>query len=637
MDLNLLERLRGSEDAPGECGCEVDLVDAPSTAERRRLSHLEVESGDCPGTGDLRTEPACRATVVDALVERDAGLVSVRADGIERRYRGAGAGLLLAAGRFVERVAVHDEALADRARSDPLGAARAAMGRAGPVADVAATTGLAEGATSLDGYRDIHPLVGLTIAGATVRPRSPRGGELVDRRELGTGATVRIYDGVDGPTYHLEPPWRSFDPGATRTLATAADRLATGSVGGGERAPSRAVRRVATDSVDIAVLTDVLERHTRGHGTLEHLLADPDVSDVFVSAPVSETPVRVAAGDKRVRTNVYLTPTGARALASRLRRASGRPFSRATPTIDAVVGTVATDEPVRVAGVSRPASDGFGFAIRAHGGDAWTLPGLVSAGTLPPAAAALLSVATRRGGAILVAGPRGAGKTTTLGALLFELPEEVRSVVVEDTRELPLEQLRSVGQDVQPLRTHTGDGPEPTPTEAVRTALRLGRGALVVGEVRGEEARALYEAMRVGASESAVLGTIHGESAAAVRERVVSDLNVPVSSFAATDLVATLTVGRRRRLSGLEEVRRTDDGVAFASLSGVEGQGDDARAGPVERGNSHLVEELARPEESYADVLEVLEERTRLLSSLARTDRTGPDEVATAYREAARP
>jgi type IV secretory pathway ATPase VirB11/archaellum biosynthesis ATPase len=640
--MDLLERFQGGGDGDGDhpngCGCEVELVDAPSTPGRDRRSRLRVETGECPGDGDLRTEPGCRATVVGTLAERDAAVVTVRSAGVERRYRGAGAGLLLAAGRFVERAAVHDEALAERARRDPLGAARAATGRAGPVADVAATTGLAEAVARLDGYDDLTPLVGPTIAGTLVQPRSPPDSELVDRWRLGTGATVRLYDGPDGQTYHLEPPWRSFERAGQRALATAADRLAAGSVDGGERAPWRAARRVTDGTVDVEAVADVLERHTRGHGTLEHPLSDPRVSDVFVSAPVAKNPVRVAVDDERVRTNVHVTPAGAAALASRLRRASGRPFSRATPTIDAVVETVATDEPVRVAGVASPASDGLGFAFRSHGRAAWTLPALVSVGTLPAEAAALLSVATQRGAAVLVAGPRGAGKTTTLGALLFELPGDVRTVVVEDTLELPVETLRAAGRDVQPLRTDTGDGAEPTPTEAVRTALRLGRGALVVGEVRGEEARALYEAMRVGASESAVLGTIHGESAAAVRERVVSDLGVPVSSFAATDLVVTLTVGRQRRLSDIEEVRRTDDGVSFASLvESAPSDEDVPRAGPVERGNSHLVEALARTDESYADVLAALEERTDLLSSLARTDRTDPAEVTAAYREADRP
>jgi type IV secretory pathway ATPase VirB11/archaellum biosynthesis ATPase len=677
--------LPGVGDADGtDCACSVSFETPPGARDRDRTV-LRVDASDCPGEGDLATEPACRATVVDALTERDAAAVLVRVDGLVAAYEDAAAGLLLAAGRFVERAAIHEPAVADRARRDPLSAAREAVGRAGAIADVAAETGLAEGAARLDGYADLRPFVGPTVARSRVRRRPPEGGRLVDRRTLPTGATVRRYDAPERPHYHLGPPVHDLGAEATATLAAAADRLGAGAVEGGQRAPGRAVRQVADDDDPVETLTTVLRRYTRGNGVLEHLFADPQVSDVFASAPAAATSVRVAVDDERLPTNVRLTPGGAAAMASRLRRTSGRPLSAADPTLDATLEPEAADGEVRVAGVTAPASDGYGFAFRSHDGEPWTLPALVENGTLPPRAAALLSVAVERGAAVLVAGPRGAGKTTTLGALLFELPPGTRTVVVEDTPELPIDAVREVGRDVQPLRSDPGEGPEPTPTEAVRTALRLGKGALVVGEVRGEEARALYEAMRVGAGESAVLGTVHGEDAGSVRERVVEDLGVPVSSFATTDLVVSLAAENRRRLDAATEVRRAGAGVSFAPLFDVDavrfesdgtergtggsrdpGDGDRRQArtaidpsdirgggpaspeqrtghgdpdrdravptGVVARGNSRLVDDLRRPNESYADVRAALDERASLLASLAATGRTAPDEVLAAYR-----
>jgi len=58
-----------------------------------------------------------------------------------------------------------------------------------------------------------------------------------------------------------------------------------------------------------------------------------------------------------------------------------------------------------------------------------------------------------------------------------------------------------------------------------------------VGEIRSGEAKALYEAMRVGALANVVAGTIHGASPYGVFDRVVNDLGVPVTSFKATDIV----------------------------------------------------------------------------------------------------
>ncbi|WP_435179679.1 ATPase, T2SS/T4P/T4SS family [Halorussus sp. AFM4] len=649
---NPLDRFR--DDDP-DCACEPAIED----------DRLVVDAAACPGAGDLAAEPACRETVVAALADREAESVATRTDRLERAYEGEAAALLIAAGRFAERAAFYDRSLADRAKRDPLGAARAAVGRAGPVAAVAAETGLAEFAHRAEGYADVlRAFVGPPIAKARVAADPPPDAAFAATRRLATGATVRIY-GDERPlrTYHLEPVEHGFDRAALGTLAGAYELLADGGVPAGERAPGRAVRHVAEADADVPVeaVAAALHKHTRGYGVLADFFADPAVSDVFATAPVDRNPLRATVDGERMRTNVRFTGAGARALASRFRRSSGRAFSRAAPTLDATADldaaphvpaatqadgdpgderTATADATVRVAGVTDPVSDGPGFAFRAHDATPWTLPALVANDTVPARAAGLLSLAAERAAAGLVAGPRGAGKTTLLGALCWELPPATRTVVIEDTPELPVAALQRRGRDVQPLRTESGDGPGLEPPEALRTALRLGEGALVVGEVRGEEAAVLYEAMRVGASGDAVLGTIHGDGGAGVRERVVSDLGVPASSFAVTDLVVTLEAiptpeGKRRRVKAVEEVV---DGERFASLFAV-GGGDStatpddelAATGRIDRGNSRLVADLAEADESYADVREALAERRKLLADLAREGRTSPEAVVSAY------
>ncbi|WP_115862825.1 ATPase, T2SS/T4P/T4SS family [Halorussus litoreus] len=644
------------EDDDPACACE-------PTFERDRLL---LDASDCPGAGDLAAEPACRATAVGALADREADTVVARTDHLERAYEDETAALLVAAGRFAERVAFYDESLAERAGRDPLGAARAGLGRAGPPGEIVAETGLAACARRAEGYDDaLRAFVGPRIAKARVAARPPPDAALADTRDLPTGATVRIYEDDRAlRTYHLEPVEHAFDESALATLADAYGLLADGAVDGtesesglsaGERAPGRAVRQVADSDDPVAALAAVLRKHTRGYGVLADCFADSRVSDVFATAPVGENPLRVTVDGERMHTNVRLTASGAETLASRFRRESGRAFSRAAPTLDATAetgtGIGETGEhstgTVRVAGVTDPASDGPGFAFRAHDATPWTLPALVANGTLPADAAALLSLAAERAAAGLVAGPRGAGKTTLLGALCWELPAATRTVVIEDTPELPIRSLQQRGRDVQPLRTATGDGPGLEPPDALRTALRLGEGALVVGEVRGEEAAVLYEAMRVGASGDAVLGTIHGDGGEGVRERVVSDLGVPASSFATTDLVVTLEAvpsesgdncqtaksGTRRRVKTVEEVVSED---RFETLFEIR---DDAleATGRIDRGNSVLAASLARSDESYADVRAALADRGALLAQLVREDRTGPEDVVAAYADRREP
>lgn len=616
--MSLLSRFR---DQSPTCTCDPEFED----------DRLSIDAIDCPTNGDLGVSADCRKTAISALADRDAEEVVVRTAGLERAYEGDSAALLVAAGRFAEQVAFYDESLAERATRDPLEAARAAVGRAGPVSELAAETGLAATLYRFDGrdYDDaLGAFVGPRIARARVAAKPPRDAVLDDERTLDSGATVRIYSSPDHAlrTYHLEPAEFALDAGQLKTLARAYELLATGAVSGGDRAPGRAVRRVATESDPIDLLTSALEKHTHGFGVFADFFADPEVSDVFATAPVSRNSLRVSVGDERLRTNVRLTDTGAETLASRLRRASGNAFSRAAPTLDASVE--AAGGTVRVAAVTDPASDGPGFTFRAHDESAWTLPGLVANGTLPANAAAFLSVAVERATAFLVAGTRGAGKTTLLGALLWELPAGTRTVCIEDTPELPITALQEHGRDTQPLRATGDDGPGLAPVEALRTALRLGEGALVVGEVRGEEAAVLYEAMRVGASGSAVLGTIHGDGAAAVRERVVSDLGVPESSFAATDLVVTLepaTVGKR--VKTIEEVVAPD---RFESLFELR-DGRLEPTGRIDRGSSELVADLARSRETYADVRQALADRERLLSTLVEEERTSAADVTSAY------
>ncbi len=618
---------------------------------------LVVDANDCSKGGKLEEHPACRATVLDALADRETDRVVIRSTGVERTYAGDGAAFLVATGRFVERVAPHDPPLAERARSDPLGAGVDAIGRAGPVSDIAAETGFAEGVHRFDDYSTLfRPFVGPTIARSRVSLRPPADARLDDQQSLSTGATVRYYDtdsvssgGESHRTYHLEPVEYTLDGGAFETLDSAATLLANGGVTGGKRASGRAVRTVADSTENIETLTDVLEKYTQGYGVLSDLFADPDVSDVFATAPVTENPLRVRVNGEAMRTNVHLTDDGAASLASRFRRTSGRAFSRASPTLDAVAEVGGTS--VRVAGVTDPVSDGIGFAFRVQGEERWTLPALVANGTLPADAAALLSVGVERAGTGLVAGSRGAGKTTLLGALLWELPHGVRTVILEDTPELPVEALQDGGRDVQSLRTTASDDePGLRPADALRTALRLGDGALVVGEVRGEEASVLYEAMRVGASANAVLGTIHGDCGDAVYERVVADLGVPPSSFATTDFVVTTESYENdgehgKRVKRIEEVLTNGGtGVGGIGATGNEADGvsvrfeplyelDDGKlvsTGRIERGNSVFVASLAKSTGTYADVRTALTARTKDIER--RVERTNPSFDVTTKR-----
>jgi flagellar protein FlaI len=618
----VIDRLWGTEDTDTDCSC---CVEADG-------STLWVDAGECPGEGSLEASPPCRARVAAALARSDCRVVVTTANGTERRYEAAAADLLTAAGRAAVKFDPHDSALAERTRTHPLSAAQEASGRAGPVGRIAAETGLDRFEADESGYSTLlSPLVGSVIGGSRVGTELPQGATLLDTWAVETGSVVRRYMRPEAPVdlLFLEPPLTTLSQADRASLATAADHLVTDGAPGGPVGPDVAVQAASAETeAPPDRLADSLRKHTQGLGVLEDLFAVPGLTDIFAPAPVSENDLTVRLGGETLTTNVRLTEPGAEALASRLRRTSGRAFSRATPTLDAGAQLRASGERIRVAAVTDPVSEGPGFAARTHATEPWTLPRLVSTGTLSAEAAALLSVSVERGAAMLVAGARGAGKTTLLGALLWELPEATRLVALEDTPELPVTTLQEAGRDVQSLRTDGDHGLDAA--GALRTALRLGEGALVVGEVRGSEARVLYEAMRVGANASAVLGTIHGDGVTDVRERVTDDLEVDPAAFAATDLVVTCELeggysGSTHRISEVAEVLGSDDGADAALFETAEGNLE--ATGRIQRGNSDLLASLARPTETYSDVLRTLATRRSWLSSLAEEDLTGPEIV----------
>ena len=141
-----------------------------------------------------------------------------------------------------------------------------------------------------------------------------------------------------------------------------------------------------------------------------------------------------------------------------------------------------------------------------------------------------------------------------------------RIIVVEDTRELNTEFLAKLNYNIQPMKVRSAllkSGSEISADEGIRTSLRMGDSALIVGEVRSLEALALFEAMRTGALANTVAGTIHGDSPYGVFDRIVNDLQVPRTSFKATDIIVVANPVRSadglhkfRRITQITEVRK---------------------------------------------------------------------------------
>jgi len=325
-------------------------------------------------------------------------------------------------------------------------------------------------------------------------------------------------------------------------------------------------RGINMASAEIEQLTNILIRYTVGFGLIEVLLQDEKIQDITINNQIGDTPMFIVHQDYGdCKTNIIPTMTEAESWATKLRLISGRPLDESNPVLDTELNIKGAN--ARVAAVGQPLNPyGLSFAFRRHRDKPWTLPLFIDNKMITPLASGLLSFIIDGSRTLLVAGTRSAGKTALLGSLLIELMRKYRVITIEDTLELPTTALRKLGYNIQPLKVAaalTKGSAEVSADEGIRTTLRMGDSALIVGEIRSKEALALYEAMRIGALANVVAGTIHGDSPYGVFDRVVNDLQVPRTSFKATDIIVIANpirspdgLHRWRRVTQITEVRK---------------------------------------------------------------------------------
>ena len=323
-------------------------------------------------------------------------------------------------------------------------------------------------------------------------------------------------------------------------------------------------KQLDLDAGRIEYLADLFSRYSAGFGILEDLLLDPRIQDIYVNAPVTNNPLHLVLDGEEYTSNIYFSDGDIDALASRFRTLSGRAFSEASPVLDMDLEKYRT----RVTAISNPLTPrGIAFALRRHRSKPWTLPHFIANKMISPAAAGFLSFLIDGQASLLVAGSRGSGKTSLLSALIFEIPQRFRILTIEDTGEIPVDDFQRYGYKMQSLITKSittsSASTEVDPTDALRTALRLGESVLILGEVRGVEAKVLFEAMRVGAAGNLIMGTIHGSTTRDVYERVVYDIGVPATSFKAVDVVVIAApirseggIERKRRVVQISEITK---------------------------------------------------------------------------------
>jgi flagellar protein FlaI len=480
-------------------------------------------------------------------------------------------------------------------------------------------------------YRELFkPVIRPTFMLTRYMVVPPKGGKIVEKYNIAANTTVEIFHvpGQVRHNYFITPPEFRLSEEKYAVLDAARRYLAEHRPSETEFAdPERArevfmnisrdliidvARRlgVELDTKEVEELAVILSRYTSGFGVLELLLSDDKIQDLYINSPIGMTPVYVYHSDfEECITNLIPTKEDAEAWATRFRLYSGRPLDEANPVLDTEL-TVPGGR-ARVAAITRTLSpEGLAFTLRRHRERPWTFPLFIQNRFIDPFYAGLMSFIVDGGRAILVAGGRSSGKTSLLGAMMLEILRKFRLIVQEDTLELPVVYMRKLGYNVERLKSRsviTQVETELSADEALRTALRLGDSVMILGEVRSVEGKALFEAMRIGALANVVAGTIHGESAYGVYDRVVNDLGVPSTSFKAIDLITICNMlhspdglHRFRRVVNLTEVRKhwkEDPAAESGFVNLMEYSAKEDRLKPTDTlidGESEVLNEIAK-------------------------------------------
>ncbi len=205
---------------------------------------------------------------------------------------------------------------------------------------------------------------------------------------------------------------------------------------------------------------------------------------------------------------------------------------------------------------------GSTFTIRRFKVDPLTISDLIAFNTLSSEMAAYLWYVIENRASVLVAGGVAAGKTTMLNCLSMFIKPEMKIVSVEDTQELNLPHENWI-----PSVVRLGFGHEDkksgsiTLFDLLKAAVRQRPDYILVGEVRGEEAYTLFQAMATG---HLGMSTIHAESVEAVINRLESEpMNIPKPLIAMTDVILVVT---RTEIDG-KPARRINTATELAELN----------------------------------------------------------------------
>jgi pilus assembly protein CpaF len=318
---------------------------------------------------------------------------------------------------------------------------------------------------------------------------------------------------------------------------------------------------IATEAVPLSftererLSRDILDE-IFGYGPLEVLLKDPTISDILVNRCDQiyvERAGRLEKTQLAFKDNPHLMQ-----IIDRIVSQVGRRVDESSPMVDARL-----PDGSRVNVIIPPlALDGPTLSIRRFGRERLTARDLIANVSMTEPMLELLKNMVHGRLNIIISGGTGAGKTTLLNVLSAYIPEDERVVTIEDAAELQLKQVHVVRLETRPPNIE-GKGAVKQ-RQLLINSLRMRPDRILIGEVRGEEALDMLQAMNTGHEGS--LTTVHANSPRDALSRVetmvsMANLNIPeraVRQQIASAIHAVIQVSRladgTRKITSISEI-----------------------------------------------------------------------------------
>jgi pilus assembly protein CpaF len=343
-----------------------------------------------------------------------------------------------------------------------------------------------------------------------------------------------------------------------------------------EKLPKHQIQQQVSELVTEFVLADRLPLNAReledfskelydemmGLGPIEPLLKDPTVTDILINTHEHIYVERFGQLERtpmRFRDEAHLLR-----IVNRIVSAVGRRVDESQPMVDARL-----QDGSRVNAVIRPlAVDGPLVSIRKFSKQPFSLQRLTEIGSLRPQIADVLAAAVKGRLSMLISGGTGSGKTTMLNALSDHISPKERLITIEDAAELQLQQPHVGRLETRPP-TIEAKG-EIRQRQLVKNALRMRPDRIIVGEVRGDEAFDMLQAMNTGHEGS--MTTIHANTPRDALARL--EQMVAMAGFPMTQLSIRMHIASAIRI--VIQLTRLSDGtrrlVSVSEITGMEGE-----------------------------------------------------------------